>query len=104
MHCDRSMDAVCRKNLCLASKLRSFASALERFQVGDDVADLTGVEAKLWHGRVTCDNSLGQRFLQIFDRIMLVQRAKGRRDMQWTVPDFADRVAARAIGTNNDQS
>src|SRR5215469_13606662 len=104
MHCDRSMDAVCRKNLCLASKLKSFASALERFQVGDDVADLTGVEAKFGHGRMAGDDSLGQWFFQIFNRIALVQRAKRRRDRQWTVADFTDRMAARAIGMNDDQS
>ena len=33
-----------------------------------------------------------------------MQRAKGRRDRQWAVADFADGMAARAIRANDDQS
>ena len=52
---------------------------------------------------MTGHDALGERFLQIFDRITLVQRAKWRRDRQWTVANLADCVAARAIGANNNQ-
>src|SRR5438067_54595 len=78
--------------------------AFERFEVGDDVADLTGVEAKFRHGRVTGHDAFGQRFLQIVDRIALVQRAERRRDREGTVTDLSDRMTARAIGANDDQA
>lgn len=77
---------------------------LERFQISDDVADLAGVEAKFRHRRMTGHDTFGERFLEIFDGITRVQRAKRRRDRQWTVAHLPDRVAARAIGANDHQS
>ena len=77
---------------------RGILSPLKRFQVREDVAHLTWIEAKFRHGRMTGHDALGERFLQIFDGIPLVQRAKGWRDRQWTVANLPNCVAAREIG------
>ncbi len=53
----------------------------QRFQVGDYVSDLPGIEPELGHRRMPGDDSLGERLLEILDRIMQMQRAKRRRDL-----------------------
>ena len=93
MHCVKSMGPTFDyANLCFASHL--VCSAFERLQVRNNVSDLTWIEAEFGHGRVTCKDPFGQGFLQIFDRITLVQRAERRRDRQWAFTDFANSVAA----------
>ena len=104
MHCDRSTGAkYCSRIFDIHVGL-TFASALKGFQIGDNVADLTGVETKFGHGRMAGDDSLGQRILEIFDRIALVERAEWRRDRQGTLADLPDCVAARAVGANDNRS
>lgn len=72
-------------------------SLLQRLQEGDEIADLIGVEAKLWHGRVASDDALGESFLQLLDRISLVQCAERRSYLQGTGADLVSRVTPRAI-------
>ena len=50
-------------------------------QVGDHVADLAGIEPELRHGWMAGDDSFGERLLEIFDRIALMQRAERRGDL-----------------------
>jgi len=77
---------------------------LECFQIGDDIPDLTRIEPELGHRWVAGDDSLRERFFEVFNRIAFVERAERRRDLQWTLTDFADRMAARTIGLKNYQS
>ena len=51
---------------------------LQRFQIGDDVANLIGIEAEFGHGRVTRDDALRERLLEILHRIAGMQRAERR--------------------------
>src|SRR6476620_10284019 len=76
-------------------------SALERFEIGNDVGDLTGVEAEFAHGRTPGYASFGKRFLETFDRIALVHRPERRRDFEWALGHLVDRVTARAVGPHD---
>jgi len=71
---------------------------LKRFHVGNNIADLAGVEGELRHGRMTGDNTFGKRLFEVFDRIAQMQGAKRRCDFQRACAHFVDCVAARAIG------
>jgi hypothetical protein len=79
-------------------------SVFERFQVSDNVADLAGIESKFRHSRMTGNDSLRQRLFEILNGKALVQRAKRRRDGQRTVSSLTDRMTARTVGADDDQS
>jgi hypothetical protein len=44
-------------------------SALERFQIGDDLADLIEIEVEFRHGGIAGDDPLAERFFERLDRI-----------------------------------
>ena len=54
---------------------------LQRFQVGDYVSDLPGIEPELGHRRMPGDDAFGKRFLQALDGIAAMQGAERRRDL-----------------------
>ena len=72
----------------------SLQSVLKGLQVRDDVADLTWIEPELGHCRMACDDPLREGFLEVVDRVALVESTEWRCDLQWTLTDFADRVTA----------
>jgi hypothetical protein len=41
---------------------------LERFEISDDVGDLTRIEAECGHGRMSGDNAFRQRLFEVFNR------------------------------------
>src|SRR5947209_5097550 len=55
----------------------------QRLEIGDDVTDLVSLEPELRHVLVSGLNSLGERLLQTFNRVLQVQRAERRRDLEW---------------------
>src|SRR5579864_9546054 len=84
---------------CLLSDIRGDGILLfQRFQIRDDVADLTGSEAEFRHVRVAGDDAFGERLLQRLDRITLMQRTERRGGRQRALADALDCVAACAIG------
>src|SRR5689334_3145338 len=86
-----------------ASVLRAGApgeALFEALKVRQHVVDLVGLEPELRHGGMAGDDALGERLLQLFDRIFLVQVAEGRGDRQRAWRHLIYRMAARAIGEN----
>jgi hypothetical protein len=55
---------------------------LERFQISDDVGDLTRIEAECGHGRMSGDNAFRQRLFEVLNRIPQMQGAKRRCGFQ----------------------
>jgi hypothetical protein len=53
--------------------------ALERFQIGDQVAYLILVQRKFGHSRMAGPDTLGERLLQILDGIPLMKGSERRR-------------------------
>jgi len=65
-------------------------SALKGLQIRDDVADLTRIEPKLRHCRMAGDDPLCERFLEVFNGIVLVERAEAtghRFRVRWDPAD-----------------
>ncbi len=58
---------------------RANRSALQRLQIRDHVGDLARIELEFRHRRMTSDDAFGERFLETFDRIALVQSAERLR-------------------------
>jgi hypothetical protein len=50
------------------------------------------------------DYPLGERFFEVLNMIALMESAEGWCDLQWTFTDFADRMAARAVGLENNEA
>jgi hypothetical protein len=73
------------------------ASSFEAFHIRQQVMDLVGVKLELRHCRMAGSDALGERFGERFDRVALVQDTERRRDLERTLSDPIDRVAARAI-------
>jgi len=69
----------------------------KRLKIREEISDLRGIELKLRHGRMACHNALGERLLQIINRVPLMQRAERRRDSKRAVACSSNGVAHRAI-------
>lgn len=80
------------------------ALSFERFQIGNDVRHLAGVELEFRHARVASNDPFSQRFLQTLDRVSFMQGAKRRRYGQRAIADAHDRMALRAMNAYEDQS
>ncbi len=76
----------------------------QRFKVSDHVADLARIELELRHRWMPGDDAFGERFLESFDRITLMQRAEGWRDFERAWADAIDRVASGTMSADEDES
>jgi hypothetical protein len=61
--------------------------ALERFQICDDIPDLTWIEPKLGHCWMAGDDTFRERFLQV---LVLVESAERWRNLQRAFTNLAD--------------
>ena len=52
---------------------------------------------------MTGDDPFRKRFLEVFNGIVLVERAEGWRDLQWTLTDPTNRVPAGAVSFDNNE-
>lgn len=58
--------------------------SFEGLQVGDEVSNLVGIEAKFGHGRMSGHEFFAQCFLEGFDGIAFVKGSEGRGDLERT--------------------
>jgi hypothetical protein len=76
---------------------KSLKKSFKRFKISNEVPNLIGIEPEFRHGGVARSNALRERLLEEFNRISLVQRAKGRRDAQRARGHLVNRMALGAI-------
>ena len=82
----RSAAAVC----CYRMRSRTL-------KVGDQIIDLSGVEAELGHRGMPRHDPFGQRLGEALDRIALVKCSERRRNPKRAFTNRPDRVALGAI-------
>src|SRR5690348_16541543 len=69
----------------------------ERLEKRQEVVNLVGREHKLRHGRVSGDDTLSERLLESFDRVVEMQGPERRRRLEWTCARPPDGMAPGAM-------
>src|SRR5260370_41791486 len=67
-------------------------------QIGQQVMNLIRIELEHRHCRVTGFDAFGQSLAESLHRVAKVQGSEWWRDLEWTLSNPIDGVAARAIG------
>ena len=69
----------------------------QRFQKSDHITNLPRIEPELRHRRMARRDALGQRFGEVLDRILVVQRAERRCRAKRTRTYLVDCMALGAV-------
>src|SRR6185369_188397 len=69
----------------------------QRLEISNHVRNLARVEPELRHCRMTCDDAFRESLFQVYDRILGMDDAEGRRDRERAGTHLVDRVALRTV-------